>query len=1125
MGGNTSVARNRRNNNQGPVNITSDIVNLLANNTTAGQQDGANPNPAASGGTGPDIEMLRSIDATLKSILQRTPGMSQSDARNQMPGRQFGAPQRDENTRDPFGRQDSHNGFSMDSVGDGFRDAIMEGLLGSDFRENIMHTMNDFASELGVNVSDLPNMVGKQMGKNLMNAFKNTNLGQAITGKIQNLASGALSNITSLLGGQAGQGGLGQAISGLAGQAGATAGASGAAGALSGAATAGAGAATAGAGAATAGAGATAMAGAGAAGAVALGPLVAAMAPVVAGFILLSVVLDTLGPAIEGISALFKGMGKAANRYEESRKKNLEESKKRIAADYKTIIEEPFNILKEAANEWYKVWDEQLRTITATQGYNKDSLYDLMGNYAERLRSEGLTSVVSSSDISNNLAKVLEGGLSGAVAEEFAYIATKLNAAIPTQDFFNYAETYASLAANAIKNGYSEAEAIAYANVQIQEFASNVLYASRQIAGGFSSGLKDAQSLFESSAQIATAAKTGNASMISGVLTSVSAIVGAIAPDLSSNIVESVVKAATGGNSSDIVALRSLAGINASNTEFLKALATNPQEVFSTMFTNLAKMQNMSNDNFMEVAEGLADVFGISMDAFARVDFNYLAQAISQMNVNNASLDENMQLLVSGQTTTTAEQLKMQQINAYMLEEGLAYVLDNAAARAIQEHMWDEQIARELQESSYSVELQGSALDFLEGISQTVQNIIDFLNPFSWFKKLGNLIATKEEADAQKADLTQFLELGKVGQGNAKAFMNLLTTNKDLKLTDSLVNLMGGHSAYAQAKANTQRWNQLANPITSFSSINNRLSPSWVSLIESAAKSANAVPTSSLSTNSKYGWNTAVSKSVANALATAPQGSAVASTVQAATTAASSATKANSRFQEFLDSMDKYVQDQKSYDDWKASASKYGIKDFEQALEDFGQTEAQLKGAFQSQEAGEAAKQEHERALKEEDFWKAGTAFWLVKHPDWEEKVLQKHTDLYNYLANDQLDQLTQQTLMLTYINSTTKKLYDSWVDYFVNHTAYSKATLNAHRVKEIQNAEKDGYGDSIQALAQALTSNAVDLKDPAVQTNALLAKILIVAEQLLQQNASSSGGSVSSISTTLAALGLGITT
>ena len=107
------------------------------------------------------------------------------------------------------------------------------------------------------------------------------------------------------------------------------------------------------------------------------------------------------------------------------------------------------------------------------------------------------------------------------------------------------------------------------------------------------------------------------------------------------------------------------------------------QKIFSTLFSNLASMQSMSPDNYMEVAEGLSDIFGIDKSALARVDFNYLAKAISAMNTNSRSLEENLALLESGQTRTSAEQLKAQEINSVILEEGLAYVIDSEAGRMI----------------------------------------------------------------------------------------------------------------------------------------------------------------------------------------------------------------------------------------------------------------------------------------------------------------------------------------------------------------------------------------------------------------------------------------------------------
>ena len=622
--------------------------------------------------SGLDVDILESIDATLKDILKSTSGMSQSDARNSMPGRRYGQDNRDSKWQIDRNRRNKGlrggNGLTDDFEA-GVREALLESVLGSGFRDKMEGALGAFAESLGTNVQDLGLELGKRFGKDIL---QNTKFGQNLTNNIKNKGGELLRNQGSKMLGRmqaydakhgsnyaqqasnafntikhgwsnpkpnestsnanthaesqpssnepsiadslksqaeeqikeqvkdkakekladAAKKAMSKGASSAASTAAAsTAGTAGTAAAGTAATTAGA--ATAGTAGATTAAAGTAAAGGSMAGAglAALGPyaLVA-----IAAIVVINGLAEAMGPAIEGFKSLTEGMSNAANRYKESRKKNLEYEKQRIKDDYEAVVKEPFEILKAAAQEWYDVWDNQLRTINATQGYNKDDLADLMGSFATRLRNEGLTNVVSSADVTENLANVLKSGLSGKVAEEFSYLATKLNAAVPTQDFFTYAETYASLAANAIKDGKTESEAIAYANNQMEEFASNVLYASRQLSGGFSTGLKDAQSLFQSSVQIATAAKTGNASTISGVLTSIAATVGAIAPDLSSDIVSSVVKTAVGGNSSEIVALRSLAGVNASNTEFLRLLAQDPQRIFTDLFTNLARIDRKS---------------------------------------------------------------------------------------------------------------------------------------------------------------------------------------------------------------------------------------------------------------------------------------------------------------------------------------------------------------------------------------------------------------------------------------------------------------------------------------------------------------------------------------------------
>lgn len=1030
-----------------------------------------------------ELDYLKSIDESLKKLLSDGGKVSQSNARNSMGGRN----DRRNALRGGLGFTNSKDEFLR-----GFQKELFDGLLGSDFKDKLRETFNGMADQLGVDLKDIPNELGKQLGKQAMSKLKDTAMGQKLTGWIGNTLNGLSGKLVGLFG-RGASGAAGAAATSSAGTAAAT-GATAGVGAAAGTALA----TKAAAGGAAASGGTTALAvggGAGAAGAAAAGGPPAWV--ILAAVVLVVKALETLGPAIEGTTELLNKAKASMNRVEESRKKNLELEKKRLAADVESMIRYPFEILEKAAQKAYDVWDNNLRLITGTQGYNKADLQTLMANYAERLRDENLSSVIGTTDVTENLGKVLQSGLSGKVAEEFAYLATLLNAAIPTQDFFSYASNYSTIAANAIKSGMSQAEAIEYANSQLKIFASEILYASRNLAGGFSTGLKDAQSLFEDSVKIAQASKTGTPANIASVLASVAAVIGAIAPDLATSMIDAIVKSATGGNSSEIVALRSLAGINASNTEFLKKLSENPKEIFSTLFRNLSNMQNMAPGAYMEVAEGLSSVFGISMDAFARIDFNYLADQIANMNISSASLDDNMDLLISGQTTTTAEQQKIAQINKYMIEEGLSYVLDNEAARSIQEHMWQEQIARELQEAEYSVNLKGAALEFLQGIKQTVENIINFLNPFAWMKKIESLIGTIKEADSLNEDIAKMLGLGKVGYGNELALSQLTTRNADLNLTSNLIEMLGGQSGYYKAaserKQSEQAWQKLANTSFAFN-IGGGLANPLMSLgLAHLAYNSNPIqfgntisgtssPIYHSNIYSKYSWGSSkkgqsLYKKVYDALFGGTTSISPSGTSESQNSSVNILNKMLSG--EYID---KFIENG-GYSAWLASAKGQGLNDVAKAIEDAGLTESAIKNQFAQRETQKGAEIEAQRRTKEETFW-ADTLAWEPEIKDlvtstnsWLEKIFKKSDEFYN-----------------------------SWVDYFVKHTAYNNAYTFADVERIAAQSKAQESGDLVNALAMALTQNTVDLNDPTVQTNALLSQILIVIQMMMQQNNKTGG-------------------
>lgn len=990
--------------------------------------------------------------------------------------------------RNPFGRSSSSyrrggsfGGGEFDRFADAFEKSMLDALGGSQIKKRLNDALNKFAKDLGTDLEHLPDKFGDELGKYAANAFKNTKFGKKITDKINNVINRQFDKMDEAYErGRTKAGGRPRSSGSYNFKQSAAKYSSG---------TSGGGPTTSSALVPSGGSGALVPSGGvpinidalmgGSEASAAIGGFTKALGAVAPELLLLKLAVEAgvkvFNWAAEDLKKAVERFGKALQtsmlRDVESRKKNLEAEEARWMADVETMVKEPFNILKNAAQEVYDVWDNQLRLITATQGYNKADLQDLMAVYAQRIRDEGLSRVVSGADITGNLAKVLESGLSGAVAEEFSYIATILNAAIPTQDFFEYGEAYSAIAANLIAGGMSQEQAIEEANNQLKAFASNILYTNRELTGGFSTGLKNASDLFTKSMQITQAAKMGNVSDVAGVLTSVAGITGAIAPDLASSMVDAVVKAALGGNASDIVALRSLVGINASNTEFLRKLATDPQSVFSTMFFNLARMQNMSNDAFMEVAEGLSSVFGISMDAFARVDFTQLAKAVADMDTNSHALNENMKLLASGQTTTTAEQLKMQQINQYMIEEGLAYVVDNAAARMIQEHMWDEQIARQITEATYAVELAGSSQEILNGLYSFVMKIATVLT----FGLIGvnNISKTIDDRHQQLNSIGEMLVAGKVGNvvANTEAintlkrmeysgyhnqmfgtpgtmydymnhaeylatdrfYQNLITTGADLNLVTDLVTMMTKPNAYLAFTKNYR----------------------------GGIKS----PTS------QYKWGT-VSKSLASALMGGTFGG-----FEAYTPVGSATQKATSALQSKLAEMlsEGYIKKFTGtggggISAWRASAKEFGITDLSKAIESAGYKESDITEIFESQQAKSVAQDELHRKQKEEEFW-------------------------------DTSIQYQNQTItLITSTKESLDKFYNEWVKYFVEHEAY-KSALDFKEVDKALNDKTQTTEDAIYALVDTLTS-AQKLDDPQLQTNVLLAQIVTLMQSILTNQA-----------------------
>ena len=847
---------------------------------------------------------------------------------------------------------------------------------------------------------------------------------------------------------------------------------------------------------------------------------------------------------VGNIKEAFKHWETTADRLDASLWAGVEAQEARIKADYETMIKKPFEILEDAAQKVYDVWDSALQTITATQGYDKSGLQDLMSAYASRLRSEGLSSVVGTTDVTNMLQSILNAGLSGTVAEEFAYQATILNKAIPTEDFTSYASSYASLVSSYISLGHSQEEALEYANDQLGLFASNVLTASRQISGGLTTSLTGVSDLFENIVKISQTAGVSDTTSISSALSIVQAVAGQVSPEVGNGLVSQIVSAAVGGNDTNLVALRSLAGIGASNTAFLQALSSNPNQVLANMFQGLSNMFDKSSDNYMEVAYSLADTFGISVDAMTRVNWDQLVTELRSNSSSSSALMQNMQLLQSGETTTSSESQRLSQINEYMIDQGLSYVLDNEAARAIQEHMWDQQLASEMQEATYAVEFASGALEIVTSIVSFLTGILNVLT--LGLANIGQWAQSGIDNSNIQNDIKSMLEAGKVGEGNATQLHDLTSYDvMSLQRTPSYMEYWGLSSAY---RNNASLIADLATGSVT-STIIKRLE-SDITKNNSSSTSSTSAPTS------KYTWASS-GKSTLSSLDTPIAGGTL-SGVSSLSASEQISQQSNAALNEWFNSMSEFVSNGQTFQEWMDSASDYGFSDASAAMEEGGYTESDLKQAYMQEGTDQAVSKEIEDRQKEREFWDAGINWWntvyVTDRDAWNEKYdtnvinwntlfTDKWTEwtvLYTTTMTAFQEDLTNKytawtTLYTDSVAVTHKKLqysnnqfdnefvygflYD-WRDYYIgNHTHYREATNFSQSLRTI-NTEKTQTGEAVLALAETLTKNYEDLADPAVQTNVLLGQVVILLQSILTAQQSGKG---LTLPTALSALGLNI--
>ena len=356
-----------------------------------------------------DTQILKSIDTSLKQILGDANKISASNARNMGISDIFSA----RNT--PFSTRRFNNGKgAIGNFTDELGSAFVKELVGPEFHEGLKNIRENLVRDFGVAFEDIPGKLGQQAGKKLVEEFASSKMGaelqKALQGKLNNsldkFKSGYTKKMQSATEGKykfdenlgkaiQGVGQNSEAIQSLSETATATT------DALQGVEAS-----------ATNMSNATAIAAEGTQGLESvlggltgtlgeLGPLIALA---VVGFKFQMALTKPLrdfgkwvtGPTLNGIKKTVTALGQSLSRHSNSYTEALKASQTRIEADYEYMVKRPFEILNQAAEEWYQAWDNNLKTITTTQGYSKADVQDLAIAFSERLTKEGLSSVISS---------------------------------------------------------------------------------------------------------------------------------------------------------------------------------------------------------------------------------------------------------------------------------------------------------------------------------------------------------------------------------------------------------------------------------------------------------------------------------------------------------------------------------------------------------------------------------------------------------------------------------------------------------------------------------------------------------------------------------------------------------
>ena len=166
------------------------MPSIFDNDSINNQNNQTNSSTNASN-TSPELEQLRHIAQVLEDMLKESRSTSQQSVKDRMQSRDdFRNKQNKEssykNSSNKSKKNSSRNGKFLDDMEDAFWKQMKAGIVGSDFDDRIKAIMDQFASDIGVSVQDIPKSIGEELGKKATDALKNNDFIKNQMDKVNN---------------------------------------------------------------------------------------------------------------------------------------------------------------------------------------------------------------------------------------------------------------------------------------------------------------------------------------------------------------------------------------------------------------------------------------------------------------------------------------------------------------------------------------------------------------------------------------------------------------------------------------------------------------------------------------------------------------------------------------------------------------------------------------------------------------------------------------------------------------------------------------------------------------------------------------------------------------------------